>query len=88
MPEEKLRQSIRDLRREMERLEITDTAAREHLGQLLAGIEDNLNSGDGPSQRRDLARELQDTVKTLEMTHPKVTGILNEIIAALVNLGI
>jgi hypothetical protein len=88
MSEQKLKQSLKELCREIESLDVGDPAVKERLFILVRNIELSMASPEARQQRHDLVRELQAALKTFEAAHPAMTGILNEMINALVNLGI
>jgi hypothetical protein len=87
MPDQKLRDDIAALRAELEHGATRDPDLRARLRQLLDDLEQRLGGMD-ESQHRRLLDDLQDAVRQFEAEHPRATGILNEIMVTLSNMGI
>jgi hypothetical protein len=87
MSKEKISTSIESLRAEIEKLEVDDTAAKSRLDGLVRDLERQL---DEPEQAGVAA--LDDAVKELiehfEVEHPRITGILNDLMVTLSGMGI
>ena len=81
MISDKLNNSLRQLRAELDRLQSGDPAARQHIEQLLAQIE-NHPAGDA-AQQHTLRANLADSIRRFEVKHPTLTACLSEIAAAL-----
>ena len=88
MSDEKLRKSLDELRSELERLEAEEAQVRERLNALIAGVETRLDSPGGTDQNQSLAQDLRRTISEFEVSHPRATAILNEIMVTLGNMGI
>ncbi|HZR36631.1 MAG TPA: DUF4404 family protein [Nevskia sp.] len=81
MVSDKLKDSLQQLRAELDRLQSGDPVARQHIEQLLAQIETH-PAGDA-AQRHTLRANLADAIRRFEVKHPTLTACLGEIAAAL-----
>ena len=88
MSDEQLRQSLEDLRSELERLEAEEAQIRERLGALVAGVEVQLAKPEDAAHHQSLSQDLRQSISQLEVSHPRTTAILNEIMVTLGNMGI
>ncbi len=88
MADETLKQCLEDLRTEIERLEAGDEAARARLNRLVTDIERRLAAPDDAEHDATLVQNLKQSIEQFEIEHPRATGILNQIIITLSNLGI
>jgi len=84
----RIREDIERLRAEIESLEGADPATREKLRRLVEDLEGRLEHADQAPGHEDLADQLRDTMLQFETSHPTLTGILNDIMIKLVNMGI
>ena len=89
MPKERLRRLVTSLHDELERTPEVDAEGRELLRELTGDIEE-LVGYDAPAvEKRDSAAERVETAAVrLEAEHPRLAGILGEIVDALGRLGI
>ena len=87
MSDEQLRQSLTELRSELERLEAEEAGVRARLDALIAGIETRLDAPGDIAHHHSLVRDLRRSILQLEVSHPGATAILNRIMAALGNIG-
>ncbi len=87
MSDEQLRQSLTELRSELERLEAEEAEVRERLDALITGVEMRLSTPSDIAHHHSLVRDLRRSILQLEVSHPRATGILNQIMAALGNIG-
>ena len=87
MSDEQLRQSLTDLRSELERMEAEEAEVRERIGVLIAGIETRLDAPGDIAHHHSLVRNLRRSILQLEVSHPSATAILNQIMATLGNIG-
>jgi prefoldin subunit 5 len=86
--EKRLRNAIDRLRDEIDRLEERDAPTRARLGELVGDIE-RLDQGTHAAHTdRNLIQRLEDEIAMLEMTHPSLTTILNDILGILTAAGI
>jgi hypothetical protein len=88
MSEQQLNEALEELRREIDNLQLGDQAAKERLSGLVENIEQRLNPDLDPGERPDLILEMKDVITQFEVAHPRITGIVNDIMMALSNLGI
>jgi len=88
MHDEKLRQSLNELRSELERLEAEEAQVRERLDALISGVETRLDKPDDSAQHQSLVQDVHQSIAQLEVSHPRTTAILNEIMVTLGNMGI
>jgi len=54
----------------------------------LSDLEENFHSLEGSEHRVHLVSDLKEAISEFEVEHPRLTGILNDIMVALSNLGI
>ena len=87
MSDERLRQSLTELRSELERLEAEEAEVRERLDALIAGIETRLDAPGDIAHHHSLLRDLRRSTLQLEVSHPRATAILSRIMATLGNIG-
>ena len=88
MPDDRLRQSLSELRLELERLEAEEAQVRERLDALIAGVELRLDQPADSAQHQSLVEDVRQSISQLEVSHPRATAILNEIMVTLGNMGI
>ena len=88
MHDAKLRESLNELRSELERLKAEETQVRERLDALASGVETHLDKPDDSAQHQSLVQEVRQSISQLEVSHPRATAILNEIMVTLGNIGI
>jgi hypothetical protein len=88
MNEQKIFDALDELRQEIERLDLQDAASKERLSGLVQSIEQRMIPGVVDEDRPDVIEEVKDAVTQFEVEHPRITGILNDIMMALSNLGI
>lgn len=86
MPEQKITEALGELRKEGEQLE--NPEARERLTSLVENIEQNVDFSGLSDEHQDLVEDVKDAITHFEVEHPRITGILNEIIMTLSNIGI
>tara|TARA_Y100000294_G_scaffold65043_1_gene61527 strand:+ start:686 stop:952 length:267 start_codon:yes stop_codon:yes gene_type:complete len=88
MPEQTLRDLIGQLRAEIDQLPPTDEAARNRLTQLIADLEARLSEPAEAADHDSLVGSVQESIRQLEVEHPRTTGVLNHIMMTLSNMGI
>ena len=88
MSDEQLRESLKELRSELERLEAEETQIRERLNTLISGVETRLDKPEDSAHHQSLVQDLGQSISQFEVSHPRATAILNEIMVALGNMGI
>lgn len=85
---EKLVEILNSLRAEIENLEMDEKDSKARLEKLVADIERRMDRPDGLDQHTNLIEDVKDSVTYFEVSHPTVTGILNDIMMSLSNMGI
>jgi len=90
MSNDQLHELIAQLRKEIDGLGADDAAARERLDGLVAELERRLADPDSEDLEapEDFMETLRETVERFEVEHPRATGIVNNILVTLGNLGI
>lgn len=81
MISDKLRNSLEQLRGELDPLDHGDPTAREHVEQLMAEIEKHPAAE--PAQRHTLRNDIAEAIRRFEVKHPTLTAALGELAAAL-----
>jgi hypothetical protein len=87
MTEPNLLDTLQQLRSEIDKLHVDDQDVKNRLSSLVESIEDTLD-GVSLAPDRDLTEELRDVISQFEVEHPRITGIANELMMTLSNLGI
>ncbi len=85
---EKLYKTLERLRLEIDKLDIDDVESKARLEKLVADLEQKLESPDNLPNDQDLTDSLADSLTHFEVSHPTVTGILNDLMMTLSNMGI
>ena len=88
MTSDDLQTLIEQLKGEVDALEAGDSHARERLQALVAMLELRVDEGADLSDHEELIQSLRDGVEQFEVAHPRATGILNQIMVMLANIGI
>lgn len=88
MTEQQINDALEELRREIEQLDIGDSETKERLTGLVESIEQRMTPGVVEEDQPDLMVEMNDVVTQFEVEHPRITGILNDIMMALSSSGI
>jgi chaperonin cofactor prefoldin len=83
---EKLSETLDSLRAEIDRLHTDDTESKERLEKLVQSLENKLENPDDEGQ--SLQEGIKDSITHFEVSHPRITAILNDIMMALSNMGI
>lgn len=83
-----LRAKLEELRAEVNALSAGQSASREHLNTLITDIERRLEAQADEGHHARVLDGLRAAVSRYEVEHPRATGILNDILVALGNLGI
>ncbi|MEQ8212122.1 MAG: DUF4404 family protein [Lacipirellulaceae bacterium] len=93
MNSQELRETLEELKRELARPEQFDVPTRESLEQLSEEIDRRLASEtkealETPAEEPSFTEQLQSYLLEIETEHPKLTRAVNQVAAALANLGI
>jgi hypothetical protein len=82
---DKLHEKISSLKKELDKLSVSDNATKEQINQLIEEIE-NLN--DVAKEKGDVIDNIKSSIENFEAEHPRATAILNDIMVTLSNMGI
>ena len=90
MDKNRVLDALHTLQAELAGADRVDEPARAALEQITLDIERLLEKNEGlsPDDSDTLAERLQDAVLEFETEHPQLTGAVNQVAAALANLGI
>jgi chromosome segregation ATPase len=88
MSDEQLRKSLDELRSELERLEAEEAQVKQRLDALISGVETRLDKPGDEALHQSLIQELRQSISQFEVSHPRATAILNELMVTLGNMGI
>ena len=88
MSEKEINQGLAALRQQIDGLATSDSETREKLQGLLNDLEHQVNSLEAGEQQGHLIEDIKGAIAEFEAQHPRLTGILNDIMIALGNLGI
>jgi hypothetical protein len=88
MQSERLRESLEQLRAEINSAVPSSGPTRERLNRLISDIERKLASPDDAEHHESLLSQVQDSIHHLELEHPRATTILNQIMTTLAGGGI
>lgn len=87
MTEKEVSEALFNLRSEVERLGDSNPEARERLETLMDELEERLDSTE-EAPGLHLMDDLKEAVSQFEVEHPRLSGIMNELMLALGNMGI
>ena len=88
MTHDEVKENLAHLRTAAARLEPEDTEARAELAQLIARLERRLEASEIQDDEDVLMDSLSISIERFEATHPKLTLLLNQIMAKLSGMGI
>ena len=84
-----LEESLHRLRAEIRSLDIDDEATRRRLERLVGEIEQTLaDPSDRKSDADSLGDQLKASVLGFEASHPRLAGVMNEVVEKLGHMGI
>jgi len=84
----RLEASLRTLRAEIAALELGDDDARRRLATLVGELESALGDPKRSGERRTIGEQLKSSILRLEAAHPRLAGVVNEVVESLGNMGI
>ncbi len=90
MSEDKLRKELDELQNRLDKTDPKDEAGRERIQSLRDGIQ-SVKEQDGPvstETRQDLLHRMESALEHFEVSHPTLTGVVNNVIRTLNNIGI
>jgi hypothetical protein len=82
----RLQESLLRLRTEIDALGVGDDEARQRLRRLIEDIERTLESPGGADS--GVVAQLKRSVLRFEASHPRIAGVMNELVEQLGNMGI
>lgn len=88
MPTDELHRALDELRTEIGRLGIGELESKKRLDGLITDIERRLAEPDDADHHRTVVENVRTAVTDFEVSHPRATGILNDIMVTLGNMGI
>lgn len=89
MPRQKLRETLEELERELERTDVGDEPSRERLQHVIGEVRALLEeSGEQGEAHRSLLDRVRDATREFEEEHPALAETIGRVAAALSNLGI
>lgn len=83
-----LEKTLQALRIEIANLAEGEQESKKRLEKLVEDIETKIKSPEDMDHHSDLVLDVKDSVAYFEVSHPTVTGVLNDIMMALSNMGI
>lgn len=87
MAEKEVSEALFNLRNEIERLGDQNPDLKARLEDLMDDLENNLEATEDAHQLH-LVEDMKTAVSQFEVEHPTLTGIVNELMLALGNMGI
>jgi hypothetical protein len=87
MSKEKISASIELLRAEIANLKVEDTTAKARLDRLVAELESGLTEPE-PASTATLNESVKELIEQFEVEHPRITGVLNDLMVTLSGMGI
>lgn len=88
MSEQKIHECLHGLRDELNQLQGDNEQVRERVSGLIAEIEQQLLENEHSQQNPSLMESINKTIELYKIEHPGVTGILNQIMMSLGNMGV
>lgn len=88
MSKEELNKSLEVLRSEIKLLDVDNKEAKNRIDQLIVDLEHQLENPEDIEHSTTLMETLPKLVGQFEVEHPRITVILEELIATLSNMGI
>jgi len=84
----RLEASLRRLRTEIASLDIGDDDARRRLAALVGDLENAVADPARSNERTTLGEQLRSSIVRMEAAHPRLAGVVNEVVDLLGNMGI
>jgi len=86
--QDKLRESLEELRAEVRRADLSDSVTKERLDALIVKVEAELERPDDAEHNETLLEHVRDLIGQVETEYPRATSILNRIMVSLGGAGI
>jgi hypothetical protein len=84
----RLEASLQSLRSEIDVLAIGDADAKQRLNALIGQLEQAVEGRDSRGGDKTFAEQLRMSILKLEAAHPRLAGVLNEVMESLGSMGI
>ena len=88
MSHDELHALVQQLKSEIAGLRADDDEARERLQALVSDLDRRIDDEDDGVEDEALMDSLRESVERFEVEHPRATGIINNILVMLGNIGI
>ena len=88
MNKTEVRNTLEQLRGEIDQLKFREPKSRERVQQLISAIERQLENSDDAAHERIVNQDLAGAIELFEVEHPRLTATLNQIATALSTMGI
>jgi hypothetical protein len=88
MPRKELSSLITKLKNEMELLREDQQGSRDQIESLIDDLEIHLETGKTKHWPAEMTTRVREEIERFETEHPQITGILNNIMVTLGNVGI
>ncbi len=86
--EQKIHECLQVLRDELNQLQGDNQQVQERVSGLIAEVEQQLLKNEHQHQNPSLMESINKTIELYKVEHPGVTGILNQIMMSLGNMGV
>ena len=84
----RLEDSLSNLRSGIEALQFDDEEARQRLDRLVRDLETALEHPGSGGDQKTLGEQLRISILKLEVAHPRLAGVFNEVVESLGSMGI
>ncbi len=85
---DEIQESLDQLRAEIKKLGKDDKAIRQRMKRLVADLERKLESSEDFEHEPQLIEGIRRNIERFEVEHPRLTGVLNQMMVELSNMGI
>ena len=79
---------LNSLRREMDALDVGDEDVRQRLDRLILDIETRVKNPHGVAADEGLGGQLKASILKFEASHPRLAGVINDVVDKLSAMGI
>jgi len=87
MSHEKIHAAIDALRAAIRKLAVDDSVSRARLDRLVGELQEQIDAGEGASPAV-LEGSVTELIEQFEVEHPRITGVLNDLMVTLSGMGI
>lgn len=85
---ERINEALKELRAEIKNLQTDQVEKKEKLEKLVEKLEKKLESPENAEHHHNLVEHLKESIAHFEVEHPRITGIINDLMVTLSNMGI